>query len=160
MMKKFALASAIAAASLTYAAPAAAKNVTADVEQIAKIIREEGLQAKIEDSDGEKYIVSGLSGYNFVIRFFGCEEKMKDCKFIQFRAAFSPDNKPTVADVNQFSADNFFARFYVDDESDPVIEMDLDLEQGGMSRALFVDNIAYWNTVLGKYGEFAFSKDK
>ena len=160
-MKQLAWVAAAAITSMAVASPAAAKNVTADIEQIAGIMQDEGLRAKVETEDsGRPYIHSGLSGYTFVIHPFGCDDNWKNCKFIQFRASFAPDTKPTMAEVNKFAADNFFGRFYLDDDNDPIVEMDLDLEAGGMSKALFVDNIAYWDMILGKFGEFAFSKDK
>ena len=160
LMIKHAFPAALLAISITFAAPASARNVTADVDQISGIMKEEGLQAKLEEEDGKRYIVSGMSGYTFVVRPYGCDDEGKDCKWVQFRAAFAPQNKPSLQEVNDFAADNFFGRFYVDKDADPVIEMDIDLEAGGMSRELFVDNIAYWDFILSKFGEFVFSKDK
>ena len=143
-----------------FASPATAQNVTADIDDIAQVIRAEGMQAKIEKADdGRPYILSGISGYNFVVRPYGCDDAWKNCKFVQFRAAFAPKTKPTLAEVNKHAADNFFGRFYLDEDNDPVIEMDLNLEVGGMSRELFVDNIACWDSALTEFAEFAFSKD-
>ena len=160
-MNKYVMPRAIALVALTLAAPAAAQNITADLDRIAEVMQGEGLQAKIErEDDGRPYLLSGISGYTFVVNAFGCNDAWADCKFVQFRAAFTPETKPTLAEVNQYSADNFFGRYYLDDENDPVIEMDIDLEAGGMSKELFIDNIAYWDMALSKFGEFAFSKDK
>ena len=142
------------------AAPASAENVTADIPQIARIMQAEGLQAKIEaEDDGRPYILSGLSGYSFIVRPYGCNDDWTDCKFIQLRAGFTPNVKPTLAEVNKHAADNFFGRFYLDEENDPIIELDLNLEAGGMSRELFVDNLAYWDMALATYGEAMFGKE-
>ena len=160
-MMKSVVTAALAGAAFSFATPAAAENVTADLEQIAKVMQGEGLQAKLDtDADGRPFILSGTSGYNFVVYAYGCNDEHAECKFIQFSAAFTPDNKPTLAEVNTYSAENFFGRYYIDEANDPVIEMDLDLEMGGMSEALFIDNIAYWDMALAKFGEFAFSKDE
>ena len=150
---------AIVLASL-HASPVMAQNVTADVEQIAEIMRGEGLQAKIEYDDGRPSIASGISGYNFAVHPYGCNDEWKDCKFIQFRSSFATEDKLTLEQINTFAADNFFGRFYLDDEREPVIEMDLDLEAGGMSKELFVDNIAYWDMILAKFGDYVFSDDR
>jgi hypothetical protein len=34
-----------------------------------------------------------------------------------------------------------------------VVEMDVDLDDGGMSEALFIDNLQFWQSVLGKFEE-------
>lgn len=73
--------------------------------------------------------------------------------------AFVPTNKPTLEEMNKYAAENRFGRVYIDDEGDPIIEMDIDLEAGGMSRALFLDNLAYWDSIMVAFGDFAFSKD-
>ena len=160
-MKYSAILGVAAFAALTLPLPASAQNITADLKQIAGVLQGEGLQAKIEqEENGRPYLVSGISGYTFVVNAFGCNEAWVECKFIQFRAAFTPETKPTLAEVNQYSADNFFGRYYLDEENDPVIEMDIDLEAGGMSKELFVDNIAYWDMALAKFGEFVFSKEE
>lgn len=159
-MLKTTMTGAIAIASLAMATPAAAENVTADLDLIAKVLQEEGMQAKIEGDEGNKYILSGLSGYTFQILPYGCNDAGADCKWVQFRAAFTPEKKPSLKDINQFAAENFFGRFYIDHEEDPVIEMDIDLEVGGMSRELFVDNIAYWDSIMVKYADFVFSNDE
>ena len=41
-----------------------------------------------------------------------------------------------------------------------IVEMDIDLEVGGMSRELFIDNIAYWDSIMVKYADFVFSNDE
>ena len=42
-----------------------------------------------------------------------------------------------------------FTRAYLDKEGDPMLAMDVDLDDGGMSAALFIDNIEFWTTQLG-----------
>ncbi|MBX7526898.1 YbjN domain-containing protein [Qipengyuania vesicularis] len=159
-MLKTTMSGAFAVAFLAMATPAAAENVTADLDLIAKVLQEEGMQAKIEGDEGKKYILSGLSGYTFQILPYGCNDAGADCKWVQFRAAFTPEKKPSLKDINQFAAENFFGRFYIDHEEDPIIEMDIDLEVGGMSRELFIDNIAYWDSIMVKYADFVFSNDE
>lgn len=158
-MNKLHVFAAAAAASLAAASPASAQNVTADVDQIAEVMRAEGFQAKIDEENDYRFITSGMSGYNFRVLPYGCEDDGSACKWVQLRAAFAPDTKPTLAEINQYAADNFFGRYYLDGDKDPVIEMDIDLEAGGMSRELFVDNLAYWDSAMSKFAEFAFSKD-
>lgn len=158
-MLKNAIMGFVGAAAILAAAPAAAKNITADLDQIADVLQDEGYKAKIDKGDGQRWIESAMSGYNYIILPFGCDDTGKNCKSIQFYVAFVPMNKPTLEEMNTYAAENRFGRVYLDDEGDPIIEMDLDLEAGGMSRDLFLDNLAYWETIMVAFGDFAFSKD-
>ena len=158
MLKKTIM-SAVGAAAFFAATPVAAQNITADLDQIAGVLKEEGYQAKIDEGDGQRWIESAMSGYTYIILPFGCDDAGKDCKSVQFYVAFVPANKPTLQEMNKYAAENRFGRVYLDDEGDPIIEMDIDLEAGGMSRALFLDNLAYWDSIMVAFGDFAFSKD-
>ena len=44
-----------------------------------------------------------------------------------------------------------FGRAYLDKESDPILEMDVDLDDGGLSPDLFVDNLEFWTSVMPKF---------
>ena len=159
-MLKTSFSCAVIAASIVMATPAHAQNVTADLDQIAELLQNEGMQAKIEGDAGSRYMLSGMLGYTFQILPYGCNDEGAECKWVQFRAAFTPDKKPSLEAVNKFAAENFFGRFYIDHENDPIVEMDIDLEVGGMSRELFVDNLAYWDSIMVKYADFVFENDK
>ena len=54
-------------------------------------------------------------------------------------AGFKSDDT-SFAKVNQWNADKRFSRAYLDDDDDPVIELDLDLE-GGIARERLIDFI-------------------
>ncbi|MBP7161777.1 YbjN domain-containing protein [Myxococcota bacterium] len=58
---------------------------------------------------------------------------------IQAYAGFESDNT-TCAKVNQWNAEKRFSRAYLDDDDDPVIELDLDLE-GGITQERLIDFI-------------------
>lgn len=44
-----------------------------------------------------------------------------------------------------------FARAYLDKENDPILEMDVDLDDGGLSPRLFIDNVEFWTASLAKF---------
>lgn len=160
-MFKRAIAGAILSASMMMAAsPLAARNITADVEQIAQLLQSEGYQAKLQGEGEERHIKTGMAGYDFLILPFDCDGKGENCKSVQFYAAFTAENKPTLEEMNSYAAENRFGRIYLDGDRDPVIEMDIDLEAGGMSPSLFMDNLAYWEAVMVSFAEFSFSKDE
>ena len=159
-MLKHAIAGATLFMSALSAAPLAAKNITADVDQIAELLRKEGFQAKVQGESDARHIKTGMAGYDFLILPFDCDSEGGNCKSVQFYAAFTAENKPTLEEMNSYAAENRFGRIYLDVDRDPVIEMDIDLEAGGMSEALFMDNLAYWEAIMVSFAEFSFSKDE
>lgn len=159
-MSKLALSGIIMAVGLLAATPAEAKNVTADIDQIAEILQKEGYQAKIQGEGDERVIKTGMSGYTFLILPYDCNDEGEECKSVQFYTAFTPETKPTLEEMNTYASENRFGRIYLDSDRDPAIEMDIDLEAGGMSQALFLDNLAYWDAIMVGFAEFVFSKDE
>lgn len=152
-----------AAGTLAFAASsqASAETVTADPTIIVRVMQDAGYKASIEKLEGgESYIQSATSGYPFRVFFFGCDNDTPGCDTIQLFAGFRSENSPTLQEMNAYTRDNRWGRVYIDDEDDPVIEMDIDLEDGGMSDALFKDNLEYWDYIMSKFAEFAFSKDQ
>ncbi len=146
---------ALALLASTLGAPLAAKPVTADVAQIVAILHKEGYQAKRVGEASEPRIDTAMGGYTMAIYFYGCDDNGQACKSVQFYAGFNPKTNPTLQAMNDYARDNRWGRVYLDKDGDPVIEMDVDLEAGGMSEELFIDNIAYWESILAKFADFA-----
>lgn len=155
-MNRYAISGAVVAASLLAATPLAAQNISADVDQIAELMQSEGYQAKLEGQGAQRHIKTGMAGYNFLILPYDCDSEGADCKSVQFYAAFTPTTKPSLEQMNTYASENRFGRIYLDGDRDPVIEMDIDLEAGGMSKELFMDNLAYWEAILVSFAEFSF----
>jgi hypothetical protein len=148
----------IAAGLLIAAAPvqAAGKNITADPTLVAQTMRTAGFQAGIEKlSNGLPYIQSSSGGYPFRVFFMGCDDSGKACKTVQFFAGFVTKKSPSLTQMNTYTRENRWGRIYIDEEDDPVIEMDVDLEVGGMTPELFKDNLEYWTSVMGSFATFA-----
>jgi hypothetical protein len=147
--------------AFTASTQAAAETVTADPKIIARVMQNAGYKASIEKlEDGQSYVQSSSSGYPFRVFFFGCDNDTPGCDTVQLFAGFRTDKSPTLREMNDYTRDYRWGRVYIDEEDDPVIEMDIDLEDGGMSDALFKDNLEYWDYVMSKFAEFAFSKDQ
>lgn len=150
------------ASSVTIATPVSARNVVADVSQISDLMKRKGYSVEVKTDKDESFIVSsrGKEGYSFRLFFYGCTEgTMKNCKSVQMFAGFRPKVKPTLEALNSYARENRWGRIYKDKDGDPIIEMDLDLEKGGMSEELFLDNLEYFETVLDNFGDFAFKGD-
>ncbi len=140
----------VVAATMAAATPAAAQ-VVASGDSIASVLRDRGYQAELtKDSDGDPMIRSGAGGSKFIILFMGCTNN-KGCTSIQFYAGFKSSGSTSVGKMNDWNRTKRFARGYIDNDGDPVVEMDIDLDEGGMSRALFQDNLAVWVAALDAF---------
>lgn len=142
---------AIGAAAATAALPAAAQTVQATKpDTVMTALRNAGYRAMLsKDNVGDPVIKSGAAGVDFSVLFYNCTEH-KDCKTVQFYAGFVKKGV-TLDTINKWNAEHRFARVYLDDDKDPRIEMDLDLDSGGMSPGLFKANIATWESLLGEF---------
>jgi len=136
------------------AGDADAQMITAtEPQNIAAVLQSEGYAAKIEKtSDGDPVIRSKSSGSNFSVYFYNCE-KGKNCATVQFNAGYNTDEdkQPTLEKINDWNKGRRFGRAYLDNENDPIVEMDVDLDDGGLSRDLFVDNFEIWTSIMSEF---------
>lgn len=144
------------AALASFSSPAMAQMIEADYQTIASAMQDAGYRATIEGEGSDRYVSSASGGFNFGIFFYGCNDAGDNCKTIQFYAGFSPEKSPTLRQMNDYAKQNRWGRVYLDDDNEPAIEMDLDLEDGGMPKALFIDNIEYWEAVMQQFGSWVF----
>jgi Putative bacterial sensory transduction regulator len=146
---KLNLAAAIIAMSVASAAHA--QMVTAaNPQSVVAAMQAGGYKAVLDkDSTGDPRINSAASGSNFVVNFYGCE-KTRACKTLTFYAGWT-GTKATVGDMNEWNKAKRFSRGYIDKDGDPVMEFDLDLDDGGMSQALFIDNVEFWEASISAF---------
>jgi len=149
----------ITALAAMSALPARAQNVVADLDRIAQVLAQAGYEPKLTKKDDEEFIAAYLDGYEFLILPYGCNESKRECRSIQFFIAFDPPKSPSLEAMNLYARENRWGRIYLDRDGDPAIEFDLDLEKGGMSEELFLDNLSYWATAVQAYAQFVFEKD-
>ncbi len=133
------------------AQPAAAQNIDATrPETIVAALREAGYRAVLDkDNSGDPLVKSGAAGVDFSVYFYNCTAN-KACKTVQFHAGFVKKGV-TLDTINTWNATHRFARAYLDDEKDPRIEMDVDLDHGGLSTRLFQANLATWDSLVGEF---------
>jgi len=143
---------ALAAAASACTLPAAAQIINVrDPEQVAAMLRKEGYQAKVDPKkEGEDPVItSSASGSTFGLYFYNCEAG-KNCQSVQFYAGFQ-EPKMDLAGVNAWNRDKRFGRAYLDKDGDVAIEMDLNIEPGGIPRELFVDSLDIWSRLVGEF---------
>ena len=138
-----------AAAMLVLAFPARAQMVRAqDPQSLVAAMQAAGYEAVLGiDRIGDPKIDSSVSGSRFVVFFYNCTDN-RECATIQFHSAYDVPSAITLDRINAWNSSQRFGRAYLDREGDPVLEMDVDLDDGGISTALFIDNLQFWETVL------------
>ena len=132
-----------------FSVPAAAQNIRAqDPESIAAALRENGYAATLStDSVGDPMITSDNPAGKFAVLFFNCANHQA-CATIQFYSGYTLDSNPTLDTINAWNRSQRFGRAYLDKVGDPILVMDVDLDDGGVSKALFQDNLQFWSSVV------------
>ncbi|HEX9947359.1 MAG TPA: YbjN domain-containing protein [Allosphingosinicella sp.] len=138
-----------------WAVPVQAQMVKAqDPETLVRALQKEGYVAKLgTDKGGDPMITSGISGTTFLIFFYNCTEH-KACATIQFHSGYDLKKPIGLDKINEWNSTKRFGRAFIDKENDPNLEMDIDLDDGGISQALFIDNLEYWAIVIADFEKF------
>ena len=96
---------------------------TINIEQLKAILKEEGYAISIDEDGDLLWKIEGYRTY-LVISDEG--------EYVQFQSSFS-DTDASLEKVNEWNKTKRYSRTYLDDDSDPTLELDLDLE-GGITR--------------------------
>lgn len=94
-------------------------------------------------SSGSPYIQYKQNSTLQVIYFNGCKDG-KNCTSLQFTAAWG-DTNHTLETVNKWNATKRYTRAYLDNDGDPTLEMDIDLEHK-VSSAYLAEAFDTWDT--------------
>lgn len=145
---------ALAAGALALGAPAQAGAVRAqDPASVVTALQNAGYAAKLgTDKVGDPMITSGINGTTFQIFFYNCTDH-RQCATVQFHAGYDLDKSASFEVINDYNRSQRFGRAFIDKEGDPILEMDVDLDDGGMSSELFIDNVEFWTSILDKFEE-------
>lgn len=143
---------AMAALAAAWAVPAQAQMVRAqDPGTLVRALQQGGYAAKLgTDKVGDPMITSGVSGTTFQIFFYNCTDH-KACATVQFHSGYDLSTAVGLERINEWNRSQRFGRAYLDKENDPILEMDVDLDDGGVSHLLFIDNIEFWTSILGNF---------
>ncbi len=151
---------AIACVLALAATPAFAKNVIADLDGIANLLRSKGNKVEIKGSGTERYIwVANPNAYTYSIDVMSCDEgTQRNCKSIQFHSGFTAERTITKDALHEYNKDHRFGRAFLDNEGQPAIQYDINLAEGGISEALLLDNVELWEVMIEIFGDFVFDK--
>ncbi|MEM9148544.1 MAG: YbjN domain-containing protein [Pseudomonadota bacterium] len=102
------------------------------------------------DGEGDPMIRGDVGGYRYVVFFYGCSEG-QNCTGLLLRAAFVTLGQ-TEADMAEWNRTQRFGTAFLDEEGDPVLEMDLNLF-GGVSPANLEDSFDWWRVIVGEFAK-------
>ena len=123
------------------------------VQEVARSMQAKGFQTDITtDRDGDPLIKSMLEGAKFSVYFYECGGKPR-CKSIQFAAGFAMNGRLESSKVADWNRTKRFGRVYQDNENDPWVEMDMDIEHGATTEAM-TNNIDRWVVVMNEFRKY------
>jgi Putative bacterial sensory transduction regulator len=118
--------------------------MASDPASLVGALQAAGYRAELGKEDsGLPMITSAASGSTFIIYFYGCTNNA-NCRSITFYAGYAKRDKVTPVWINDWNYRQRFARGYLNTKGDPRIEMDVVLDVGGISRALFGKCVDLW----------------
>jgi len=112
---------------------------------ILNIARGYGSADLTTDSTGDPKITGRTEGIAYSVWFYGCSDG-RNCKSIQFSSGWVSD-RVSLRDVNRWNKTKRFGKAYLDDDDDPILEMNVTLD-GGVSRSNLDDAFDWWKVVL------------
>lgn len=125
---------------------------------LVSALQDAGYRAELtKDSVGDPLIKSASSGSRFTISFYGCTDGA-DCSSIQFYAGWTEATHCSLEAMNTFSQKYRFVTPQVDADKDCVIQYDLDLDEGGMSKALFLDTLEFWTDTMSTFKDYIYQE--
>lgn len=122
-----------------------------DPQALVDIIQDLGYRASLEvDGEGDPLIRSSVGGTQFALVFYGCSESHDECEILLFKAGYELNEKVSMDVINQWNATRLFGRAYLDEVSDPWIELVLNV-RGGVTRKQFESTFEWWETSVGEF---------
>ncbi|WP_293177723.1 YbjN domain-containing protein [Oceanithermus sp.] len=127
-----------------------------DAPQVAAVLAAHGYKFSLDkDEEGAPLIQLEIAGgYSAFLFFYDDDPAQPGYESLQLYTAFATEGRVSLQTVNDWNYSYRFAKVYLDDDLDPVLESDLDLA-GGVdlegTLAIFLQNYeAAFETFLGE----------
>ncbi|WP_260583107.1 YbjN domain-containing protein [Sphingopyxis sp. PET50] len=139
------------AASLT-PVPAAAELVDAkSPKKIAALLESQGWQIEASaDARQDPVLKASRQGEVFAVTFLNCENGA-NCRTLQLLMGFADTKQVPLDKLNEWNRDRRFARAYRDEEGDPVLAMDVDLDFRGLPRENVGELFKTWAGLMDSF---------
>ena len=122
-----------------------------DPSSVVRALQANNRAAKLgADAVGDPMITTSFNGTTYQLFFYNCTDH-KACATVQFHSGYHLPAQLPLETVNEWNRSQRFGRAYLDKENDPILEMDVDLDDGGVAPLLFIDNVEFWESILPKF---------
>lgn len=116
-------------------------------------LQKSGYKAELtKDESGDPLINSAADGHDFKIYFYDCDAA-KRCKALQFSAGFDLKQGLTLEKANEWNRKNRYLKAYLDDDMDPYVQYDVNVNAGRTVAGLD-DDFGVWTGMLGDFTTF------
>ena len=103
------------------------------------------------DDYNDPMISSAASGVPFDVIFYDCNQsEPKRCESLMISAGFDFEGSVELSVANDWNLNNRFGRAYVDEEGDPILELDYEM-LGGVTPTNIQQTFKYWEASLGDF---------
>lgn len=153
MISKYRILSLAMAAGFAVAtAPASAQMVEAkNPASIVDALKEAGLPAELKkDGAGDPLIVTNLEKRKVAIVFYGCQNNV-NCSYVSFYFGLTyaaDDKRLTATQIADWNEKRRFGRLARQGDTGVTLQQEVALAKGGMSRALFIDNLSWFSAAV------------
>lgn len=147
---------ALAAAAALAAGAAHAQEIDKDGmtgPEVVAWLQKAGYKADLtKDDGGDPLISSAADGQTFKIYFYDCSEA-KRCKALQLSAGFDMKQGMTLEKANEWNRKNRYLKVYLDDDLDPYVQYDINVN-AGRTMAGLDDDFGVWTGMIGDFTTF------
>ncbi len=104
------------------------------------------------DDVGDPKITGTLRGVDYTVFFYGCSGG-RYCTNIQYRVGFDLDDGLTLDRANTWNRDERWASTYLDEDSDPHLQMDVHFGTG-MEDDTFLESYTIWLDTMDSFMDY------
>jgi putative hemolysin len=120
--------------------------------EVAAWLQKAGYKAALsKDETGDPLISSAADGHDFKVYFYDCKDGR--CKALQFSAGFDMKDGLTLAKANEWNRKNRYLKTYLDDDGDPYVQYDVNVN-AGRTMAGLDDDFGVWTGMVGDFTTF------
>jgi hypothetical protein len=120
--------------------------------EVAAWLRKAGYKADLSsDEQGDPLIASAAEGQAFKVYFYDCQAGR--CKAVQFSADFDLKTPLTLEKINEWNRKNRYLKAYLDDDGDPYVQYDVNVNAGRTVSGLD-DDFGVWTGMLDDFATF------
>jgi hypothetical protein len=121
-----------------------------DLQSSLDLLTAGGVKGEIVSADGGRYIIASVDNAQFQATPIFCADGQRGCVALRLSLALAGPRKPPVGLMNAWNNAAPLARGFIDQDGDPVMEMDISVE-GGVSRAHVLAQFTRWRDAMGKF---------